>query len=134
MRRRVVAEARACIGTRFRHQGRQPGVGLDCVGLVAVVGRRLGLVDYDLTAYGRLPRPGELEGHIAAAGFTPLAPAEAVAGDVLLMRVERLPQHVAIRSDRGIIHAWAATRRVVEHGLDHGWRQRIVGAYRFPGL
>ncbi len=29
----AIAAARTCLGTPFHHQGRAPGVGLDCIGL-----------------------------------------------------------------------------------------------------
>ena len=40
----MIAAARACLGTPFHHQGRMPGVGLDCIGLVIVALARCGYV------------------------------------------------------------------------------------------
>ena len=40
---KIVAAARACIGTPFRPQGRLPGVGLDCIGLAAWAVRAVGI-------------------------------------------------------------------------------------------
>lgn len=133
-----MAAARECLGTRFRHQGRVPGVGLDCVGLVAVVGHRLGLMTHDATDYAAMPDEAALRSHIDAAGFTPVT--DARPGDVALMRLTRAAQHVAILTagagghshGAGLIHAWMQAGRVVEHGLDASWRARIVDVYRFP--
>lgn len=112
-----------------------PGRGLDCLGVIACAGKELGLVSHDVPDYPRLPPDGEtLQREIARAGFQPVAVAAAQPGDVYLMRVTRHPQHVALKTDRGILHAWMEARAVVEHGLDDMWRARIVAAYRFPGV
>ncbi len=44
----------------------------------------------------------------------------------------REPQHVALVTDHGIIHSYSGVGKVVEHGLDDRWQQRITAAYRFP--
>ena len=38
----MIAAARACIGTPFHHQGRRPGAGLDCIGLIVIALRAAG--------------------------------------------------------------------------------------------
>ncbi len=134
IRAAIVTAARAHVGTRFRHQGRAPGHGLDCVGLVAVVGRTLGLLDYDAIDYGRLPDEATLSAHIDAAGFRPVAVADARSGDVALMRFTRAAQHVGILTGYGLIHAWMQAGRVVEHRLDASWRARLLSVYSFPGV
>lgn len=112
-----------------------PGCGLDCLGVIACVGKELGLVSHDVLDYPRLPPDGEtLRREIARAGFTAIDVGAAQPGDVYLMRVTRHPQHVALVTDRGILHAWMEARAVVEHGLDDLWRARIVAAYQFPGV
>jgi len=59
--------------------------------------------------------------------------------DVVLLKFEKDPQHVAIISDYkignddyalGIIHSYASARKVVEHRFDKLWKERIVAAYR----
>jgi hypothetical protein len=61
--------------------------------------------------------------------------ADAAAGDVLLMRFTRHPQHLAIVGDRGepfsLIHAYADAGACVEHGADARWLRRVVAAYSF---
>jgi NlpC/P60 family putative phage cell wall peptidase len=127
----LVAIARQWLGTPFRHQGRQPGRGLDCVGLVVCAARRCGLGDYDVTNYPRLPQGDALAEHMCAAGLTEVERPTALPGDVLLMRFTRQAQHVALVTDGGILHAHQQVGRVVEHRLDESWRRRIVAAYRF---
>lgn len=126
----VIAEARAWAGTRWHHQGRSRA-GVDCVGLVIKVAHALGLSAFDIADYARQPDPAMMRA-LLAEHMEPIAKPEP--GDVLLMRFEKEPQHVAIMTDRGIIHAYAQARKVVEHRLDSLWRGRIVGAYRFKGL
>jgi hypothetical protein len=106
----IVAAARAAVGCRFRLQGRDPALGLDCVGLVAVAlgGRGEVPADYALRS-GDAERA---EDGLRAAGLCRVNQAEA--GDVLLLRAGPGQLHLAIRSEAGIIHAEAALRRVVE--------------------
>ena len=128
----IVAAARAAIGTPFRHQGRTLGRGLDCAGLAIHCAQTAGIATYDETDYPRQPGGGRLE---AAFDQQPelrrIALPEIAPGDVLLMTFEGQPQHVAIVSEVGIIHAYEPIGRVVEHGLTAFWRARIVRAYRF---
>jgi len=128
----IVAIARGYVGTAFRHQGRIPGLALDCAGVVVCVARELGLEgDFQEVPYGRSPHAGTLR-QICDAHMDPIplyGP-----GDVLLMAWETEPQHLGIVSDIGIIHSYASARMVVEHSLDQVWRSRIRSAYRFRGV
>lgn len=145
-RAEVVAEARAWIGTRFHHQASLKGVGCDCIGLVRGVGTELGIyTSSDLAlpevqqfkGYARTPTNGMLK-----RGFDLFAVriprAEIRPGDIILMRFESEPQHVAIVSELNgvlsMIHSYALPRKVVEHSIDTTWRSRIVAAYSFPGV
>lgn len=127
----IVREARRYVGTPFVHQGRQLGRGIDCAGLVVNVAHSLGLSDYDQDGYGREPQ-GELLRRILDEQMVQIPLAEYAPGDVLLMRFERYPQHLAVVTDHGIVHAYESVGRCVEHRLDDKWLRRIVAAYRFP--
>jgi NlpC/P60 family putative phage cell wall peptidase len=143
-RDQIVIEARSWIGTRYQHQQHRKGRATDCGGLVYGVGAALGLFPSDpallpdaarFAGYGRHAHDGSLT-NACALLLDPVAVADARAGDVVLMRFESEPQHVAILSDLrghlGMIHAYAQGRKVVEHHLDEVWRNRIVAAYAFP--
>lgn len=133
MAERMIAAARGCVGTPFHHQGRVPLVGLDCIGLVIVALRAAGLEVQDRTDYGRLPEPEALRQALAAHGA--VAVEAPVAGAVVLFAICGMPSHVALCSDAGrMIHAYAPVGRVVETQLDHGWRRRLAGVFRFPAL
>lgn len=129
-RQMVIDEARRWIGTPYVHQGRNRH-GLDCIGLLLVVGHALRLSDYDVTGYGRTPDAGFLQ---AECDRLMQRVPSAQPGDVLLMRFKRQPQHLAIVTDRGIIHAWYGARSVVETSLATSWASRVVQAYAIPGV
>lgn len=131
-RQQIVDEARSWLGVRWVHQARSRA-GVDCVGLVIRVAHALGLSTYDTADYSRQPDPVRMRA-LLAEHLEPIAIAKAQIGDVLLMRFDIEPQHVAIVTDIGIIHAYAQARRVVEHRVDDQWQSRIVGAYQFRGI
>jgi cell wall-associated NlpC family hydrolase len=129
-RQQIVDESRKWIGTRWIHQGRSRA-GVDCVGLVIRVAHALNLSTFDTADYSRQPDPVRMRA-LLAEHMTPVIHPQL--GDVLLMRFEKEPQHVAIVTDIGIIHAYAQARRVCEHRLDSVWQSRVVGAYQFKGI
>lgn len=129
---RIVDAARACIGTPFRHQGRIPGVALDCAGLVVAVAQELGVAYTDQQGYSRTPSGGRLECALDEQPCLVRVPAsERQPGDVLLIRFASDPQHLAILAGDTIIHSYASVGAVCEHRLSPVWVARIVCAYRF---
>lgn len=149
---RIVNEARLWLGTRFHHQGRvriteNHKGGCDCIGLVIGVASKLGLksqhgslISYlDNTNYNRLP-DGEKLKTILETHLEEITDNNIKIGDVLLFKFDKNPQHVAIITDLTkdglifIIHAYAPSRKVVEHHLDEEWKEKIVGIYRFKEL
>lgn len=129
----ILSAARGCIGTPFRHQGRIPGVALDCAGLVVAVAKEIGADYIDRPGYSRNPSGGLLESALddqpCLERVTDRQP-----GDVLLMRFKGEPQHLAICAGETVIHSYEAVGKVCEHRLADVWVSRIVRAYRFKGL
>lgn len=129
----IVAIARGYVGTPFRHQGRIPGLALDCAGVVVCVAKELGLEgEFTEVPYGKHPHGGTLQrlcdAHMDRVSLYG-------AGDVLLMAWEFEPQHLAIVSDIGIIHSYAKAKKVVEHRLDRSTMDLAhPGGYRFRGM
>jgi cell wall-associated NlpC family hydrolase len=128
--------ARSWIGTRFHHQGRTKGVGVDCIGLIVGVAKELGLEVEDRTDYSREPSNGELK----KALIKYLVPCELKVGAVALFKLDKEPQHVGIIGascmvhgawNYSLIHAYAQARKVVQHGLDDFWKARLVGCFGF---
>lgn len=123
---RVAAAALALVGTRFRAQGRDPALGLDCVGVgvAALKAAGFGVAvrnDYPLRSgmWNARDEPVEL---MRCLGDRP--------GDVLLLRVDETQLHVAVRTGCGIVHADAALRCVVERPGIPDWP--VVDAWRVP--
>lgn len=133
-RHEIVAEARRWLGTPFIHQGRQLGVGVDCVGVLFGVAWALGLSQFDFRAY--LPRPNtDTMSALLREHLEPIAVADAREGDVLHFVIAGRPQHVGLLTAPDyLLHAYQAVGRCVEHRLDDTWRRRIRGAYRYPGV
>lgn len=127
-----ITAARSYIGTPFKHQGRLPGVGLDCAGVVVCAMREAGIPVEDVARYSRLPRNGQF---LAAV----LAHADEVQfddrrdGDVMMFSFRSEPQHIAV-FDRGtIIHSHQAVGRVLVQTLCGDWLTRLRGCYRLRG-
>lgn len=122
----VVARARACVGARFRAQGRDPATGLDCLGLVL---RALGWTgpepDYVLGAAGLRDRLG------AALGERGTIVADPGPGDVTLFLIASAGPHLGVETGAGLVHAHAGLRRVVEGPADPAWAR--LATYRFRG-
>lgn len=134
---RFVAEARALLGTPWRHLGRNPA-GVDCVGLLLLAGARAGLAVPDPPPYTRLPSGYALAEACAAIGRrVPLA--EARPGDVLLFSDSLYPCHVGLRTERSggvphCLHARASSRAVVEEPLAFELADTLRRAYRHHAL
>lgn len=129
----IISAARACLGTPFRHQGRAPGVGLDCAGLGIAAAAGAGIEIQDFSGYPRLPFDGMLKKMFdEQRHLKRIARIDAAPGDVLLMRIATAPQHVAILSYDGyMIHAYQNVGKVVEQRIDDDWRNKIIAVYRF---
>ncbi len=135
----AVAEARTWLGTPFHHQASVKGVGCDYIGLIKGVGVTLGLVDYDPASkearafanYSMLPDSKRMREGLST-WLVEIPVADVLPADIYFMAWGREPQHVALATDRGIIHSYSGVGKVVEHALDESWQRRIVAAYRYP--
>lgn len=135
----IVAEARMHIGTPWRHQGRTPGHGMDCAGLLIVVARALGIVpaDFDINGYSRWPDGTLLrwcEEHMQRVPEIEL-------GAVLALATREHPQHLGIVGDYvhggwSLIHACNAAHppRVIETRLMFARNLSLRGVFRMPGV
>lgn len=124
----VVEHARTYLGVPYVHQGRTRH-GLDCIGLVVRVAHDLGLSAYEISHYARVPS-GRLMIRLLKENCQAIPPSTAQPGDLLHIAYGKQPQHLAIVTERGMIHA-DSRHGVVEHGLIP---DRIRGAYRLPGV
>lgn len=135
---RLDQAARAYLGVPFSHQGRNPDIGIDCIGLLVCAAGDCGLpqVAGDSTAYGRDPVDGLLESHLAAL-FGPLLPSgDMRPGDIAAVRFLGAVRHVGVVGEHpdglSLIHTNSAVGRVTESRIDAKWLKRIAGVHR-PG-
>jgi hypothetical protein len=133
-RAEVVATSRRYLDCKYHHQGRICA-GIDCIGLAIAVCRDLGLGDHDFQNYSREPDGVTLMTEIEKV-CTPIT--DYALGDLLVFRLRHLPQHCGIVTDLpdglGLIHAYQTIGKVAEHALTDWWIERIVAAYRLPGI
>ncbi len=137
----LVAAARRYLGVRFRHRGRTPR-GLDCAGLVWLAYSDCGMDLPDFRLYGPEPHEDGLEGYTSAAlgdpiALAPVARHQLAVGDVLVVRFETEPHHIAIASDYptgglAMLHADGHAGKVIEHRLSDQYLERITHVYRKP--
>ena len=119
---RVEQRAREAIGARFRLGGRDPVYGLDCVGLVAWA------LEVDDAPSGYALRGG-VPARVTALLDARLTRVDAPGpGDVLLFAAGPGQLHLGIASARGVIHADAGLRRVVERPGVMPWP--VLGVWR----
>jgi len=136
----IVTEARAWIGTRYRHQASVKGVGCDCLGLVRGIYRNVVGIEPE-TPPPYAPDWAEASGvetlHEAALRHLTSVPRENFgAGDVLLFRWRAgfVAKHVAIATGEGtMIHAHDCAA-VCEIAIAPWWRRRLAFAFRFPNF
>ena len=137
---RIVASARAWIGTPYRHQASVKGVGCDCLGLVRGVWR-----DCLGPEPEAAPPYAASWAESAAPGTDPLAEAagrhlvpvplgDGRAGDVLLFsfRAHLPARHCAVATGAAtMIHAHDGAA-VTEVALTRWWRRHCTHVFRFP--
>lgn len=138
----VISEARGWKGTRYVHQGRMKGVGVDCIGLILGVGRNCGVMDWTDASiapwmgYARTPNPERMRAGLAAHLDVIEDPRT---GDIAWLGWRKhMPMHLAIlgelRGRRTLIHAAADIGSCVEHDYSADWVDKTIGWWRYRGL
>ncbi len=136
----IVAYARSLERTPFRHQGRVPGVGLDCAGLVECIAEHFAITpaDFKFEAYDTFPAQefviGKLNKYLTWVGGLKLA----MPADIGLIADHGYSVHMGIFAERDgyrtIIHASRRDRAVVEHRVDGAFARLVRGVWRYPGV
>ena len=138
----IVNEARSWIGTKFKHQGRikkskEDYGGCDCLGLIMGLGVKTKtgelLKSYDVTNYPKTLSSDDLLNSFNKL-LTPIDIKDMSIGNVILIRINVFPQHLAVVSSVNphisVIHSYAQARKVVEQYLPREWKENIVGVYK----
>ena len=124
--------ALGCVGTRFQAHGREPGKGLDCVGLVICAARSVGV---EIPDREYVIGPGcDLFDAMTEGAESVFVPGEMPLkrGDALTLRFPKMPFHAAIFvGGNRIVHAMVG-RGVGLMGVDHSVLARIQGVWRLP--
>lgn len=134
----IVAEARAWIGTPYRHQASLKGVGCDCLGLIRGVWCAFHAGEPEM-APPYAPDWAEATGaetlaDAARRHLIEIDPNDIVPGDIVLFRWRAgFPaKHAAIVTAPGfMVHAHDGAA-VTEVALAPWWRRRLAYAFRFP--
>ena len=134
----IIEEALTWEGIKFKHQGRSKKFGCDCIGMQIAIGRKFGLdkvVNFDdERGYGRTP-DGDRMTFLLNKYMIKINIKEAQPGDLLHMKFNNNPQHIAmLMPDNNIIHSDNNFGKVVRHRLDSEWSYYIYGAYSFKGV
>lgn len=136
--------ARGYIGVRFRHRGRNR-LGLDCVGLAVAAYADCGISLPDFRLYGREPHRDGLVARVSEAlgepvSVAPVTRACLMDGDVIVVRYEVQPHHVAVLGEKDyggikaltLIHSEGVHGEVLEQRLTDDVISRITHVYRKP--
>lgn len=118
----LVSAALALVGTPFGLHGREPGVALDCVGVVEAAFARAGRKVH--LANGYPLRSRAVPSAWVAAASLGLEPVDGaiLPGDVLMVRPSACQLHLAIATCAArVVHAHAGLRRVVHGALPPEW-------------
>lgn len=141
MRREDIVEAsKSWIGTPYRHQASNKGIGTDCLGLLRGVWRELiGPEPQVMPPY--TPNWAEMLAeetllNAARCHLVEIPISQATRGDVLLFRMGlgHPAKHcgILVEADR-LVHAYWG-RAVCETRMVPWWKRRLAGAFQFPGL
>lgn len=129
--------ARTYLGVPFRHQGRNPAIGIDCIGLLVLAARDAAMpVDERRVNYSKDPHDGLLEQHLVEAFGPPIPASQMQADDVVAIDYAGAVRHLGIiGEDRDgnltLIHtSQGIVGKVVEHAIDAKWRGRIRAVFR----
>lgn len=127
-----IEAARQYKGVKFIHQGRS-NRGVDCVGLVVLAMKDTGIPVVDVTDYNQEPDPKRML-EIITPYLIEKPISERQPGDLLWMKFVKQPQHIAIVTDKGIIHSYSVVGKVIEHGLNKVWLRRAVKCFSVRGV
>ncbi|HKY54795.1 MAG TPA: NlpC/P60 family protein, partial [Anaerolineales bacterium] len=120
---RLDEAARQYLGIPWAHQGRNPEIAIDCIGLGILACRDCGIDVPDEVEYGRDPINGLLESSLRSLFGDPAS--DIRPGDIVAVRyggnirhVGIVGEHSAIPGELTIIHTDSRIGRVVEHRID----------------
>lgn len=134
-RQDVVDTARSYLGLRFVRGGRDRARGIDCVGLLTLVGRDLGFDIVDIKDYTFEPKPDVFVNNIR--NQSDPAPMNWRPGTIVLLRQSIYPMHCGIIGERyglpTIINANMHSRKVIEQSATE-WDGMVIEMRDYRGV
>jgi hypothetical protein len=141
----IVQHVRTCKGTPFQHQGRLPGVGLDCIGLAIEAAKAAGEFTPALAAsippYGPVPHSRKFLTWLQT-NLVEIKRENVLIGDLAMIRIANRPMHIAVVADRDhkgtltgpftYVHSDARQAKVDEKDMDS--LLRVYAFFRLPNL
>lgn len=125
----IYEEAVKFVGTKFLHQGRVPGHGLDCIGTFVCAAHNANISIEDYVQYGRESDPNALITRLEK-DFVRIDRSEIKLDTVLVfwMVNKMFPQHIGIYNGAGsIVHSYCSTKggKVRVDPLAGRWERHI---------
>lgn len=132
-RTQIVEEGRQWIGAPYLHQGRSR-YGIDCLGLIILTLQKVGMKIPDHCNY-----PPQYDARQLLEGcqkyLQQISTANINIGSILLFQVYNQPRHLAIATNRGMIHIRGGrSSHVTEVPIPPQWQKRIHSVYDVPGV
>ncbi len=133
---KIIKFARAYLGVPWVHQGRSKN-GVDCVGFLLLAFKSVNVDIIEIKGYSRTPDGKKLKEIMDnQPNLIQVIKNDLMVGDILLLKIKRDPQHVALivdsdTADFGMIHSYnGGEKKVIEHDLADYWKRKIVSVYR----
>lgn len=132
----IIRVANEFVGVPYRHQGRNT-MGVDCAGLIIVVGQALDLMKEDgPRGYPRRPDVKRFTAAMIAAGLVVRPYGKHERGDILRINTAGWPVHLGIydvdaRGKEWIIHAYSPHKRVTRDPLTPTVIKAISSVWRY---
>lgn len=138
-RQEIVEAAKGFVGAKWVHQGRRPD-GMDCAGLIALVGLKVGAFpdDFeDYTNYRRHPDGSSFKAQFDRFGDRTVWN-RAQDGDVLIFGKGVYNFHCGIlffkHGKPYMIHGYSESTLVMEQPLTEMWMNRLTLVYSYRGI
>lgn len=134
----LAKEAETWVGTRFQHQGRIKGLGVDCVNFISEVAKEVGVTNLEIPHNYRPHEDGTVMLQLLTEHMTLVPTEDMQPGDVLAFCDEALqqpdiPRHLAFVHDvtpKTVFIVHASQHGVRRHRIDSAWRRRIHSCWR----
>ena len=112
-----------------------PGIGIDCVGVPAIVAARYGVQVYDPHDYSDDTRGDDFLNELRKA-YDEIEISNLQVGDIAVfwVRIKGTAQHCGVVTERGFVHVSVGADKVIESNWNDKWKKHLCAAFRFKGI